>query len=108
MTKVLVTGACGQLGSELTIKLREKFGEDNVIATDVREPSGDLADGPFEILDVMNEELLTHLAEKHQITQVYHLAAILSANAEGKPLLAWDLNMKSLLNVLELAKIKKL
>lgn len=108
MTKILVTGACGQLGSELTIALRKKFGKDNIIASDVRQPTGELAEGPFEELDVLNNEALIKIAEKHAITQVYHLAAILSAKGESNPHFAWKLNMESLLYVLELAKNKKL
>ncbi len=108
MSKILVTGACGQLGSELTIALRKKHGNDNVLATDVRNPSGQLAEGPFEILNVMDRDKLFELANKHQITQVYHLAAILSAKGESDPKFAWQLNMESLIHVLDLAKENKL
>ncbi|HNP18134.1 MAG TPA: NAD-dependent epimerase/dehydratase family protein [Fulvivirga sp.] len=108
MSKILVTGACGQLGSELTIALRTKHGNDNVLATDVRNPSGQLAEGPFEILNVMDRDKLFELANKYQITQVYHLAAILSAKGESDPKFAWQLNMESLIHVLDLAKDNKL
>lgn len=108
MTKILITGACGQLGSELTIALRNKFGNEQVIATDVRPPSGELANGPFEKLDVMDKNELYTLVDQHNVTQIYHLAAILSAKGENDPLFAWKLNMESLLNILELAKDKKL
>lgn len=108
MTKILITGACGQLGSELTLKLREKHGVENVIASDVRNPEGDLANGPFEQLDVMNRDAMLAIVNKYGITQIYHLAAILSAKGESNPHFAWQLNMDSLLNVLEIAKNNKL
>lgn len=108
MSKILVIGACGQLGSELTVALREKNGNDNVIASDVREPVGNLSEGPFEILNVMDKNALEVIIDKYSITQIYHLAAILSAKGEKDPKFAWDLNMTSLLNVLELARDKKL
>ncbi|MEP2771293.1 MAG: NAD-dependent epimerase/dehydratase family protein [Fulvivirga sp.] len=108
MTKILITGACGQLGSELTLKLREKHGIDNVVASDVRNPEGDLAIGPFEQLDVMNREAMLAIVKNHGITQIYHLAAILSAKGESNPHFAWQLNMESLLSVLEIAKDHKL
>ena len=104
MDKILVIGACGQLGTELTLKLRELFGTENVIASDLREAADLIKDGPFESLDVMNKEALDALIAKHQITQIYHLAAILSAKGEQNPKFAWDLNMTSLLNVLEAGK----
>ncbi|GAA0891378.1 NAD-dependent epimerase/dehydratase family protein [Fulvivirga kasyanovii] len=108
MNKILVIGACGQLGSELTLALRDIHSKNNVVASDVREPEGDLADGPFEILNVMNKSDLENIIDKYSITQIYHLAAILSAKGEKDPKFAWDLNMNSLLNVLELARDKKL
>ncbi|WP_224483669.1 NAD-dependent epimerase/dehydratase family protein [Robertkochia aurantiaca] len=109
MTKVLVTGAGGQLGRELTAALAELYGNDQVIPTDINENAASLYEGfNFEVLDVMDAEKMAQLAETYEITQIYHLAAILSATGEQKPLLTWDLNMKSLLNVLELAKNKKL
>ena len=104
MDKILVIGACGQLGTELTLKLRELFGTENVIASDLREAADLIKDGPFVSLDVMNKEALDALIAKHQITQIYHLAAILSAKGEQNPKFAWDLNMTSLLNVLEAGK----
>lgn len=108
MSKILVIGACGQLGSELTVALRERNGNNNVIASDVREPISGIADGPFEILNVMDKEALERIIDEHAIDQIYHLAAILSAKGEKDPKFAWDLNMTSLLNVLELARDKKL
>ncbi len=108
MTKILITGACGQLGSELTLKLREKHGVDSVVASDVRDPEGELANGPFEKLDVMDRKAMLSIVENHGITQIYHLAAILSAKGESNPHFAWQLNMDSLLSVLEIAKDKNL
>jgi len=101
MDKVLVIGASGQLGTELTVKLREHYGTDNVIATDIRKGTGELMDGPFEELDIMDDKAYKHILNRHQITQVYHLAAVLSAKGEQNPLFAWQLNMESLLRVLE-------
>ncbi|QSE97484.1 NAD-dependent epimerase/dehydratase family protein [Fulvivirga lutea] len=108
MDKILVIGALGQLGSELSLALRDIYGRDNVVITDIKEPSGKLADGPSEILNAMDREKLFELADKHQITQVYHLAAILSAKGESDPKFAWQLNMDSLIHVLDLAKEKNL
>jgi nucleoside-diphosphate-sugar epimerase len=102
MSNVLVIGANGQLGSELVTSLRIKFGEENVLATDIREP--EFIDGPFEILDVMQADKLNEVVEKFQINEIYHLAAFLSAKAEQHAQFAWDLNMQGLLNVLNIAK----
>ena len=104
MTKCLVIGACGQLGTELTAGLRSKYGINNVIASDIHPPEGGVKDAPFEILDAMNFDALKSIVEMHQIDTIYHLAAILSAKGEQNPPLAWSLNMTSLLNVLNLAK----
>ena len=101
MENILVIGACGQLGTELTVSLRKKFGKDRVIASDLKEGSGEIMNGSFEVLDIMNDQAYQDILKKHQITQVYHLAAILSAKAEGDALFAWRLNMDSLLRVLE-------
>lgn len=108
MEKVLVIGASGQLGSELTLTLAELFGESNVVASDISSPSSSVKHLAFEQLDVMNTKQLGEVVEKHSITQIYHLAAILSAKGEENPQWAWNLNMSSLLNVLELAKEKSL
>lgn len=112
MEKVLVIGAGGQLGVELTLALREKFGKDNVIASDIREPHALLAEsGPFIQLDVMNSNAVAAVVKKESITQIYLLAAILSATGEKNPLWAWDINMKSLMNVLDICvehKVAKL
>ncbi|SMO52967.1 NAD-dependent epimerase/dehydratase family protein [Fodinibius sediminis] len=104
MTKILLTGACGQLGSELTLRLRSLLDNEKVIASDIREPQGALADGPFEYLDVLNKKDIAGVIKKHNIEQVYHLAAVLSAKAEQNIELGWKLNMEGLLNVLGLAK----
>ncbi|MCP4459850.1 MAG: NAD-dependent epimerase/dehydratase family protein [Cytophagales bacterium] len=110
MEKILVIGAFGQLGTELTISLREKFGTDQVIASDLNEGRGDVMDGPFEQLNIMDDAAYQTVLKKHDITQVYHLAAILSAKGENDPLFAWRLNMDSLLRVLESGKdqVKKI
>ena len=108
MSRVLVIGAAGQLGSELTLALRNIHGNENVIASDIRMPNGKLCDGPCLKLNALDKDALYQIAEEHKIQQVYHLAAILSAKGEDDPQFAWKLNMESLLNVLELAKDKKL
>ncbi|MFZ6050810.1 NAD-dependent epimerase/dehydratase family protein [Halocola ammonii] len=106
--KCLVIGAAGQIGIELVLKLRKKYGNENVVAADIREPKSDstLLDGPFEVLDVMNKDDFRKICEKHKIETVYQLAALLSATAEKKPQLGWELNMQGLFNVLDLAKDK--
>ncbi len=105
MDKILIIGASGQIGSDLTIALREIFGNENVFATDIKQPPQDvLESGPFQILDVMNENALNDFVVKNKITQIYHLAAVLSGNAEKLPSKAWEINMKSLLSILNLAK----
>ncbi|MDN4164679.1 L-threonine 3-dehydrogenase [Cytophagales bacterium LB-30] len=107
--RILVIGACGQLGSELTLALRDKFGKSNVVAADINPPTQpDLADGPFEKLNILDAKRLGEVVDAHKITQIYHLAALLSATGEKNPLFAWELNMDGLLYVLELAKEKKL
>lgn len=106
MHKVLVIGALGQLGSELTDALRRLHGSDNVVASDLREPES--RNGLFEQLNVLDKSALASIVDKYEITRIYHLAAILSAKGESDPKFAWDLNMNSLINVLELAREKKL
>ncbi|MEI6898556.1 MAG: NAD-dependent epimerase/dehydratase family protein [Bacteroidota bacterium] len=112
MEKILVIGCSGQIGSELTLELRRLYGNTNVIATDIRPAPADISEsGPFEILDVLDSAKLQLILEHEKITQIYHLAAILSGNAEKRPLASWDINMRSLMNVLELCKelkVKKL
>ncbi len=103
--KILVIGACGQIGVELTLALRKMYGDANVLASDLREEHELLkGTGPYVSLDVMNKEMLHVLVIRHNITQIYLLAAILSATGEKNPLLAWNINMASLLNVLDIAK----
>lgn len=106
MKKILVTGALGQIGSELVMKMREIYGNDNVIATDLRklESSPVVTTGPFEILDVTDHSAMLGLAKKYEIDTLVHLAALLSATAEAKPLLAWNINMGGLVNALEVAR----
>jgi threonine 3-dehydrogenase len=104
--KILITGAGGQLGSVLTMKLQEKFGVDHVIATDLYPKIG--FRGHFETLDATDYHKLESIVIKHSITQIYHLAAILSANGEKTPVKTWDLNMKTLINVLEISRIQDL
>ena len=103
--KILVIGACGQIGVELTLALRRIYGGENVVASDLREENHLLkGTGPYVSLDVMNKEMLHVQIIRQNITQIYLLAAILSATGEKNPSLAWHLNMQSLLNVLEIAK----
>ena len=105
MGKILIIGALGQIGSELTLQLRKERGNDQVVASDVRVPeSGEILNGPFEKLDILDKDALLQLCKKHQIDEVYLLAALLSATAEKNPEFAWTLNMDGLFNVLNLAK----
>ncbi|GJM59649.1 MULTISPECIES: NAD-dependent epimerase/dehydratase family protein [Persicobacter] len=108
MERVLVIGAFGQLGSELTDELRKLYGEQNVIASDLTVAKAQAERGPFEQLDVLDRERLGQIVEKHKITQIYNLAAILSSIGESKPGIAWNVNMNGLVNVLELAREKNL
>lgn len=102
---ILVIGASGQLGVELTLALRKMYGNNKVMAADLREESELLkGTGPYVSLDVMNKEMLHVLVLRQNITQIYLLAAILSATGEKNPHLAWSLNMQGLLNVLDIAK----
>ncbi|MET3575724.1 L-threonine 3-dehydrogenase [Bhargavaea ullalensis] len=103
MKKIMVTGALGQIGSELTGKLRDLYGADNVLATDLREPAGG-QNGPFSQLDVTDGERMQELAKSFGADTLIHMAALLSATAEQKPLLAWNLNMGGLVNALETAR----
>jgi nucleoside-diphosphate-sugar epimerase len=101
----MITGALGQIGSELTVKLREIYGNDSVLATDVRTNDSQAAtEGPFEILDVMDGNKMAGLAVKHRADTIIHMAALLSATAEANPVFAWNLNMGGLMNALETAK----
>ncbi|MFC4816442.1 MULTISPECIES: L-threonine 3-dehydrogenase [unclassified Flavobacterium] len=108
-TKILIIGACGQIGTELTQKLRETYGNENVIASDIRKLNIDVVnDGIFEVVNALDYNQIEHLVEKYQITDVYLMAALLSATAEKNPAFAWDLNMNSLFHVLNLAKAGKI
>ena len=107
--KILVIGASGQIGVELTLALRKIYGESNVIASDLREQNPLLeGTGPYVSLDVMNKEMLHVQVIRQGVTQIYLLAAILSATGEKNPALAWYLNMQGLLNVLDIAREEKL
>jgi len=112
MEKILIIGASGQIGTELVMELRKMYGNDMIIASDIKDSSQEvMSSGPFENLDVMNEELLRKIVKKHSITQVYLLAALLSATAEKNIEFAWRLNIRSHSHVLDLAReglIKKI
>lgn len=103
---ILIIGAAGQIGSELVVELRKIYGSDHVFATDIKEASRDIMEGgPFQLMDVMDDKRLIHFVIRHKITQIYHLAAVLSGNAEKLPLQAWHINMEGLMNILEVAKM---
>ena len=105
MERILIIGSLGQIGSELVVSLRKKYGHENVFATDIKNPGKEIRkSGPFQILDVLDFKNLLHFIVRHHITQVYNLAAVLSGNAEKMPLQAWDINMKALMNTLEAAR----
>src|SRR5690554_5412396 len=108
-TTILIIGACGQIGTELTIKLRETYGNDNVIASDIRKGNNPAFEsGPFELLDAMDKNAIEKVIDQYQVDEVYLMAALLSATAEKNPAFAWDLNMNSLFHVLNLAKEGKI
>jgi nucleoside-diphosphate-sugar epimerase len=108
-TKILIIGACGQIGTELTQKLRAVYGVENVVASDIRKLNNDVVNnGVFEVVNALDFNQIEHLVEHYQITDVYLMAALLSATAEKNPAFAWDLNMNSLFHVLNLAKAKKI
>ena len=103
--KILVIGSSGQIGTELVMELRKMYGEQNVIASDIRNSSTQvMRSGPFETLDVMDEKLLRKVVKKYQVTQIYLLAALLSATAEQNIKLGWKLNMRSHSHVLDIAR----
>lgn len=105
--KILIIGACGQIGSELTMKLRSKYSNEQVIASDIREGNDELMQsGPFEFLDATDKAAILMIIHKHQITTIYLMAAMLSATAEKQPKKAWDINMNTLLSILDFAKEK--
>ncbi|RBP96233.1 L-threonine 3-dehydrogenase [Cytobacillus firmus] len=105
MKRIMITGALGQIGSELTLKLREIYGTDNVIATDIRKNESEAAhSGPFEMVDVTDAKSMLDTAKKYNVDTVIHMAALLSATAEANPVFAWNLNMGGLMNALETAR----
>jgi nucleoside-diphosphate-sugar epimerase len=110
MKKILVTGSTGQIGSELTLALRKKYGGDNVLAAGhKRQPNEELLkSGPFELVDLNNEEVIHKVVKQHDIDTIYHLAAVLSATGETNPQTAWAVNMGSLYNILEVARKQEL
>lgn len=102
---ILVIGAAGQIGTELVLKLRSAYGVDRVVSTDIKEfPKEELADGPYEQLNVLDKDRLFEVVNKYGTTEVYLLAALLSATAEQNPALGWELNMNGLSNVLDLSR----
>ncbi len=104
MKRILVTGALGQIGSELVAALRRRYGADNVVASDIRMPADTGLEGPFEFVDCTSLSQVREAVRRHDIDTVYHLAALLSAVAEEKPQVAWDINMGGLYRVLEVAR----
>ncbi len=104
-SKILIIGSSGQIGTELVLKLREIYGNENVVASDIRKGNYEVMEsGPFEFLDITNKNDIKEVLEKHQIKEVYLMVAILSVIAEENPQMAWELNMNSLFNILDLAK----
>ncbi len=105
--KILMLGSNGQIGTVLSQALRQRFGKDNVICSDVR-VNQNSAEGPFELIDVLDREKLIQIIQDHKVTQIFHLAALLSAKGEQNPSLTWNINMQGLLNVLEISVQEKI
>lgn len=106
MENIMVIGAAGQIGSELVVELRKIYGNAHVYATDIKPAPADITEnGPFQLLDVMDDKQLIHFIIRNRISQIYHLAAVLSGNAEKLPIQAWKINMDSLMNILEVARM---
>lgn len=103
---ILITGALGQIGSELAEKLKTIYGKENVIISDIRDPKDVDYDGIYEVIDVLDSNRIKEVIAKHNVKTVYHLAALLSGTAEKNPMFGWKLNMDTLLTFLELAKDK--
>jgi len=105
MKNILIIGACGQIGSELTPVLRERYGNENVVAADIKHPESEklLESGPFESLDIMDKPSIDKVIEKYNIDTIYNMAAILSAKGEKNPRGCWDVNIDGVLNVLQCA-----
>ncbi|HLR52855.1 MAG TPA: L-threonine 3-dehydrogenase [Candidatus Avamphibacillus sp.] len=101
MKRILITGAFGQIGSELVTKLRELYGNSNVIATDIKDKT---TEGPFELVDVTDQKQLYEVAKNYEVDTIMHMAALLSATAEKDPMKAWNINMGGLVNALEVAR----
>ena len=108
MKRILIIGACGQIGTELTLALRAQLSTEEVIAADIRSPSALIAEGPFEKLDAEDTSLLRKLIKKYEIDTIYHLAALLSAKGEQNPTYTWQLNVNTMLHVLEIVREMKL
>lgn len=110
MKKILVTGAVGQIGSELTMALRKRYGNDNVLATGRKTAPSEtiLNSGPFEFIDIAKRETVEKVVDKYDIDTIYNMAAILSAVGEEKPLLCWDVNINGMYNILEIARERKM
>ena len=107
MKKILIIGASGQIGTDLTLELRSRLGSDQIVASDIRPGTYEVMEGgPFEELDALDKERLKDILDEYAITEIYHLAAVLSGKAENNPKWAWDLNMGSLFNVLNVAREK--
>ena len=105
MKKILITGSLGQIGSELTLKLRKEYGINNIISTDIREINNEITkDGIFETLDVLDVDKIFEISKKYNVDTIIHLAALLSANGEKNPKNTWDINMGSVLNCLEVSR----
>jgi nucleoside-diphosphate-sugar epimerase len=106
--RILVTGACGQIGSELSLALREKYGNERVIITDIAEPPPDLRDtGPFEFLNVTQRGAIAAIVDRYGVDTIYHMAALLSATGEKKPHVAWNVNINGLYKILEIARERR-
>jgi nucleoside-diphosphate-sugar epimerase len=104
--RILITGANGQLGRVLAKRLREKYGKEYVLSTDIREP--DFDNSPFEFLDILNKKRVEEIIDEYKITQIYHLAAILSANGEKHPKNTWNVNLNAVLNILTISNEKNI